>query len=164
MSYFFIFQIAKPTNKVPAEHLILERRRVEDLREKSIADTKNNKEAFLRVKEITQFNLMSSLSRTIILKIVLILKIFIGKNLLIETSNLSIEKNIVTWKNVIFLLLYYFSVIVTMGEDNRPTNPKEQGQARSGKTFIVHRHDLRKAKRQVCINLFCSFIEFVNFY
>jgi len=40
--------IAKPTNKVPAEHLILERRRVEDLREKSIADTKNNKEAFLR--------------------------------------------------------------------------------------------------------------------
>ena len=108
LSYFFIFQIAKPTNKVPAEHLILERRRVEDLREKSIADTKNNKEAFLRVKEITQFNLMSSLSRTIILKIVLILKIFIGKNVLIETSNLSIKKNIVTWKNVIFLLLYYF--------------------------------------------------------
>jgi len=40
--------LARPTNKRPAEHLILERRRIEDLREKSIADSKYNKQCDLR--------------------------------------------------------------------------------------------------------------------
>ena len=40
--------LARPTNKRPAEHLILERRRIEDLREQSIADTKFNKQSYLR--------------------------------------------------------------------------------------------------------------------
>ena len=41
-----------------------------------------------------------------------------------------------------------------MGEDNRPTDSKEQNQERSGKAFILHRYDFRKAKRQVCAKMF----------
>jgi len=40
--------IARPTNIKPAEHLILERRRIEDLRERSIAESKYNKQCDLR--------------------------------------------------------------------------------------------------------------------
>jgi len=40
--------LAKPTSKRPADHLILERRRVEDLREQSIADSKYNKQCDLK--------------------------------------------------------------------------------------------------------------------
>jgi len=40
--------LSRPPNKRPAEHLILERRRIEDLREKSIADSKYNKQCDLR--------------------------------------------------------------------------------------------------------------------
>lgn len=40
--------LARPTNKRPAEHLILERRRIEDLREKSIAVSNYNKQCDLR--------------------------------------------------------------------------------------------------------------------
>jgi len=40
--------LARPTNKRPAEHLILERRRIQDLREKSIADSEYNKQCDLR--------------------------------------------------------------------------------------------------------------------
>lgn len=39
---------ARPPNKKPAEHLILARRQVEDLREKSIAETKYNKQCDLK--------------------------------------------------------------------------------------------------------------------
>jgi len=40
--------LARPTNKRPAEHLILERRRIEDLRERSIAESAYNKQCDLR--------------------------------------------------------------------------------------------------------------------
>jgi len=40
--------LARPPNKRPAEHLILERRRIEDLREQSIAETKYNKQCDLK--------------------------------------------------------------------------------------------------------------------
>eukprot|EP00794_Sanderia_malayensis_P009428 gene9428-10415_t len=40
--------VAKPKNKIPAEHLILERRRNEELREKSIAETNYNKQCYLK--------------------------------------------------------------------------------------------------------------------
>jgi len=40
--------LGRPPSKRPAEHLILERRRIEDLREKSIADSEYNKQCDLR--------------------------------------------------------------------------------------------------------------------
>lgn len=47
--FISILQLARPTNKRPAEHLILERRRIEDLREQSIAEAKYNKQCDLKV-------------------------------------------------------------------------------------------------------------------
>jgi len=42
--------LGRPVSKIPVEHLILERRRIEDLREKSIADCEYNKQCDLKSK------------------------------------------------------------------------------------------------------------------
>jgi len=54
--------LGRPPNKRPPEHLILERRRIEDLREKSIADSKYRKECDLRSRWVlsTDKNIMKN--------------------------------------------------------------------------------------------------------
>lgn len=44
-----VFQKAKPTSKRPVEHLILETRRKDELREQVIAETKYQKQCDLKV-------------------------------------------------------------------------------------------------------------------
>lgn len=53
-SFFMLYdsQKAKPTSKRPVEHLILETRRKDELREQAIAETKYQKQCDLKVRNI----------------------------------------------------------------------------------------------------------------